>query len=99
MTPGLPTSVIKAYAEMDGIVLQSFGAGNMPQRRDVLAILKTASERGCIIVNCTQCKAGYVNRDYECGRQLYECGVISGHDMVKIDLEIAFILLNKNIFF
>lgn len=84
MTPGLPISVIKSYAKMDGIVLQSFGAGNVPQREDILKVFKTATKSGCIIVNVTQCKAGAVNGDYECGRQLMDCGVISGFDMVKL---------------
>lgn len=89
MSPNLPFSVIKSYENMDGIVLQSFGSGNVPQRKDVLALFKKATDKGCIIVNVTQCKAGEVNGDYESGRQLNDSGVISGLDMVKIDSEIA----------
>lgn len=82
MTPGISISVVEAFARMDGFVLQSFGAGNVPQRDDIITILKNASKRGCIIMNITQCKAGTVNADYECGRQLNDCGVICGLDMV-----------------
>lgn len=84
MTPGLSLSVVETYTtNMDGIVLQTFGAGNVPHRKDILNVLKKATERGCIIVNVTQCKAGEVNGDYESGRQLNDCGVISGLDLVK----------------
>jgi len=38
--------------------LESYGAGNAPdKRKDILQALKEATEKGIIIVNCTQvCK-------------------------------------------
>lgn len=84
LTPSLSINVVESYTKLKGFVLQSFGAGNVPHRNEVTDIFKKATaENECIIVNCTQCKAGEVNQDYECGRQLVECGVICGHDMVN----------------
>lgn len=83
--PSMPTQTIKAILQppMRGVVLQTFGAGNVPNNReDLLEVLKEASDRGVIIVNCTQCITGSVADLYECGRQLIDCGVIPGYDMV-----------------
>lgn len=83
--PSMPTLTIKAFLQppMKGVVLQTFGAGNVPNNReDLLQVLKDAADRGVIIVNCTQCITGSVADLYECGRQLFDCGVIPGYDMV-----------------
>ena len=55
---------------------------NAPQAEPLLAALREASERGTIIVNCTQCFKGKVNMDgYATGNALKNSGVISGFDM------------------
>ena len=49
---------MKAFLQepTQGVVLQSYGAGNVPSnRRDLLEALLDATRRGVIIVNCTQC--------------------------------------------
>ena len=52
-----------------GVVLQSFGAGNMPSKReDIIAEIKKAIDRGCIIINCTQCLKGQVDVQYLTGK-------------------------------
>uniref|UniRef100_A0A183EQQ4 asparaginase n=1 Tax=Gongylonema pulchrum TaxID=637853 RepID=A0A183EQQ4_9BILA len=62
--------------------LQTFGAGNMPsKRRDIIEELKRAIERGCIVVNCSQCMRGQVDAHYLTGKVLYDIGVIPGSDM------------------
>ena len=54
---------------MEGVVLQTYGAGNMPDlRTDLMKEFTTASERGVIIVNCTQCASGHVTDKYAAGR-------------------------------
>lgn len=68
---------------MQGVVLQTFGAGNIPSnRKDLIEELKKATSRGVIIVNCTQCTTGSVSEIYESGQVLSETGVTSGFDMV-----------------
>lgn len=59
--PSITTATIRAFLQppMRGVVLQSFGAGNIPSNReDMLQALKDASQNGMIIVNCTQCTTG-----------------------------------------
>ena len=54
---------------MQGIVLETFGAGNCPSlRTGLIQLLRDAVDRGVIIVNCTQCLKGAVMKEYECGR-------------------------------
>lgn len=82
--PSISALTIRAFlqAPMKGVVLQTFGAGNVPSNReDLVKELKDATERGVIIVNCTQCTSGAVSGIYETGRLLFDCGVISGSDM------------------
>ncbi|XP_055589321.1 L-asparaginase isoform X2 [Uranotaenia lowii] len=82
--PSISTTTVKAFLQppMKGIVLQSYGAGNIPTNRaDLVAALREAADRGVIIVNCTQCNEGAVCDLYETGRQLQEIGVIPGFDM------------------
>ena len=84
--PNMPTATIKAFMQdpMRGVVLQTFGSGNIPSnRQDLTDVLRDATERGIIIVNCTQCISGSVAEIYETGRQLVDCGVIAGFDMVS----------------
>lgn len=82
--PNMPTQTIRAFLQppMLGVVLQTFGAGNIPSNRpDLTETLKEATSRGVIIVNCTQCITGSVAEIYETGRHLVDCGVINGFDM------------------
>ncbi|EDV91958.1 L-asparaginase [Drosophila grimshawi] len=67
---------------MKGVVLQSFGSGNMPSNRtDLIDELKAAAERGVLIINCTQCPNGSVAEIYHTGKVLFDVGVIPGYDM------------------
>lgn len=82
--PGISTDVIRnmTAAPVRALIIKSFGVGNAPQRPELLQILKDASARGLIIVNCTQCFKGTVNmQGYATGNALAQAGVISGYDM------------------
>ncbi|KPI92179.1 PREDICTED: L-asparaginase 1 [Papilio xuthus] len=82
--PSISASVIRAFcqAPIEGVVLESYGAGNIPSnRKDVLEEIKEAVNRGVIVVNITQCNTGAVSSLYETGRLISECGVVSGYDM------------------
>ncbi|KAG0359044.1 hypothetical protein BGZ54_010160, partial [Gamsiella multidivaricata] len=55
--PGITDSTIKTFLapSIQGIVLETYGAGNAPSTRaDLVAALKEACDRGVVIVNCTQ---------------------------------------------
>ena len=66
---------------IQGLVLETFGAGNAPQRKDFKAALKEACDRGVIIVAISQCAKGAVSAAYETGRALQAVGVVPGGDM------------------
>ncbi|TKR66921.1 hypothetical protein L596_023146 [Steinernema carpocapsae] len=67
---------------VEGVVLQSFGAGNMPSRRkDIIEEIQKAINRGVLVVNCSQCVRGQVDSHYFTGKILYDIGVIPGSDM------------------
>lgn len=64
-----------------GVVLETFGAGNAPQRADVIEALKEACDRGVVVVAITQCTKGSVSDAYETGRSLLQAGIVPGADM------------------
>ena len=82
--PGITTDVISNMlaAPVRALIIKSFGVGNAPQRPELLKVLENASNRGQVLVNCTQCFKGKVNMDgYATGNALRRAGVISGFDM------------------
>ncbi|KAF9959766.1 hypothetical protein BGZ72_008797 [Mortierella alpina] len=82
--PGITDTTIRTFLAppIQGVVLETYGAGNAPSTRaDLIAALKEACDRGVIIVNCTQCKRGLVTDVYQTGKVLYNAGVIPGSDM------------------
>ncbi|MDQ6799641.1 MAG: asparaginase, partial [Acidobacteriota bacterium] len=60
-----------------------YGVGNGPDRdREFIAALAEATERGVVIVDCTQCLEGTVDLgEYATGSALAQAGVVSGYDM------------------
>ncbi len=52
-----------------GVVMQTYGAGNGPsEREDLIQAIKDATQRGVLIINCTQCARGSVSPTYQTGR-------------------------------
>nr|XP_018915552.1 PREDICTED: uncharacterized protein LOC109042993 [Bemisia tabaci] len=82
--PNITTKTVNSFMQppMEGVVLQTFGSGNFPtNRKDLLQCIQDATNRGIIIVNCSQCLTGRVTDLYETGKSLYDAGIISGLDM------------------
>ncbi|KAH9848876.1 L-asparaginase [Lenzites betulinus] len=81
--PGITGATIRAFVAPPtrGVVLETFGAGNAPQRADLTAALKEACDNGVVIVAITQCAKGSVSDAYETGRSLLQAGVVPGGDM------------------
>ena len=82
--PGISAEILENFLlkPIQGLVLETYGAGNAPQDKDLLAVLETACKRGVVIVNCTQCLTGSVDmKDYAAGQELADIGVVSGYDM------------------
>lgn len=62
---------VRAFLQppMEGIVLETYGSGNAPDNRaDLLQEFSKATERGVIMVNCSQCLRGSVTTSYATGR-------------------------------
>ena len=54
---------------MEGVVIQSYGSGNMPDlRKDLMDEFVSACKREMVLVNCSQCTTGHVTDDYAAGR-------------------------------
>lgn len=84
--PGINAQIVRAFlsAPMEGIVIESFGSGNIPSNRpDLVKEFKEASERGVLMLNITQCYRGTVSDAYAAGKVLFEIGVIPGYDMTS----------------
>ena len=66
-----------------GIVIETFGAGNIPGRADaLLPIIRRASENGTVIIVCSQCPHGAVSLGaYETSSALKAAGAVSGYDI------------------
>lgn len=83
--PGIQPQIIEQILELPslrGVVLETYGSGNAPQKEWFLSGLKKAVQRGVVIVNVTQCVSGTVSMErYKTGHKLQEIGVISGRDL------------------
>ena len=84
--PGIQFGIFENImtADLRGIVLETFGTGNLPEDQgDLARILAKARENGTIIVVCTQCLRGSVLLgEYETSYALAKAGVVSGYDMM-----------------
>ncbi len=69
--------------KLKGIVIETFGAGNIPRHADsLLPIIQKASRNGTIIIVCSQCPHGTVSLGaYETSGALKEAGAVSGYDI------------------
>jgi lysophospholipase len=80
ITPSMLESVLQEPTA--GVVIQSYGAGNIPSNQpELIDALKKAVARNVLIVNITVCLQGSVVSIYDTGKVLADIGVISGRDM------------------
>ena len=70
-------------ASVDGVVLECFGAGNVPSRnRPLMAAIRDAVARRVVILAVTQALRGTADLTlYATGQSLMKAGVVSGFDM------------------
>ena len=85
--PGMSFDVferIMCWDELKGIVLGTYGSGNIPDNKQFQNILSSAQTRNVPIINITQCGHGGVAHErYATSLMLSQCGVISGGDMTS----------------
>lgn len=84
MFPGIDEVTINylfSYPEIKGLVLETYGSGNVTNAVWFVKALKELIGRGIPVVNVTQCSGGSVNMGlYETSVELKKMGVISGKD-------------------
>jgi len=85
--PGIQPEVIDAVIRIPGLrglILETYGSGNAPTDKGFLEKIRTASEKGILIYNVTQCQGGTVEMGrYETSRELLNFGVSSGYDITR----------------
>ena len=83
--PGIQFGLFESIMtdKLSGIVLETFGAGNIPSDGGALIpIIKRAFECGTVITVCSQCPSGTVTLGaYETSSALKSAGAVSGSDM------------------
>ena len=95
--PGIQQPVVRALLHtrgLRGVVLETFGAGNAPTDKWLYRELKSAVDKGIIIVNKTQCNTGSVEMGlYAVSLNLMKAGVLSGYDITTEALLTKMMLL------
>jgi L-asparaginase len=83
--PGISKKILSAILltpNLEGVVLETYGAGNTTTASWFINLLQQAIKKGIHIINVTQCSGGSVMMgQYETSTQLKSIGVISGGDM------------------
>ncbi len=63
------------------IILQGFGAGNIPYSLTLAELFELAYQNGYLIISTTQCSFGGVSASYQAGSWQYQHSVLSGEDL------------------
>jgi L-asparaginase len=83
--PGISQKVFNSIFNipgLKGVVLETFGAGNVPTSRGLINCIKKAIKKNIVILNVTQCQGGMVSMgQYETSLELLNAGVVSGRDI------------------
>ncbi|MHB0754745.1 asparaginase [Polaribacter sp. M15] len=100
--PGITQKTVQSILSIEnlrGVVLETYGAGNAPNEKWFLNLLKIAIEKDIKIVNVTQCEGGsVVQGHYETSMVLKKIGVISGKDITTESAVAKLMyLLHKNL--
>ncbi|BBM84083.1 L-asparaginase 1 [Candidatus Uabimicrobium amorphum] len=79
-SPLLLQEILKA--PLQGLVIEAYGIGNIPESPELVPILEEAVGRGVLIAVCSQCLLGEISLQYyRGGSVLQKCGVVNGGDM------------------
>ena len=85
--PGLAEHVIRNLVlteNLQGVVLESYGAGNAPTAPWFLDAMQAAIDRGTFILNVSQCDEGRVLQGkYQNSKYLQDMGIIGGSDITS----------------
>ncbi|MGQ7868407.1 asparaginase [Sunxiuqinia sp. sy24] len=83
--PGMNREIFEQIINIStikGVVLETFGSGNVPTLGWLIRVIRKAIRRNVVCVNVTQCQGGTVKMgQYQTSRELKKIGVVSGKDM------------------
>ncbi|MFT6698567.1 MAG: L-asparaginase [Porticoccaceae bacterium] len=83
--PGITEKVVDNILNIEGlkgVVLETYGSGNAPDKSWFLDLLKEAISKDIRIINVTQCSGGNVIQGhYETSVALKQIGIVSGKDI------------------
>ncbi len=83
--PGINRNYFESILKLPGlkgIILESYGSGNMPTFPWIFEVIREATLLGVVFMNVSQCPGGKVKMGYyETSRELKEAGVVSGKDI------------------
>ena len=83
--PGITPTVVQSVVrtpDLQGLIIETFGSGNAPTEKWFIDALQEALDKGVIVLNVTQCKAGAVQmRQYQASCDMDRIGVIGGQDI------------------
>lgn len=83
--PGLSTDTVEGlllHPKLKGIILQSYGAGNLPTDKDLIDLIQQSIRQGKVILNITQCAGGSVEMGrYATSSMLLTAGILPGADL------------------
>ena len=99
--PGINVDFLQQMLQppLQALVLETYGTGNAPEDKKFLSVIRQATERGIVIVNCSQCDYAKVRMsDYVTGTVLLNAGVVSGGDLtVEAAVTKLFYLFSKEL--
>lgn len=100
--PGIQFSLFESIMteKLKGIVLETFGSGNIPNyENNLLHIIRKAYEHGTIMTICSQCQQGTVTLGaYQTSNSLQSIGAVSGKDMTtEAAVAKLYYLFSKNL--
>lgn len=87
LVPGFSDAPIRNLllqsSELQGLVIMSYGSGNVPQKKkEFLELIAESVKKGVVVVVVSQCHKGSVDMlKYETGSALAKAGAVSGLDM------------------
>lgn len=83
--PGISKELVDSILHtphLKAAIIEAYGSGNALTEKWFIDSLQDAIERGILLMDVTQCKAGAVKlRQYEASCDMERIGVISGHDI------------------